>query len=201
MPLILKKIFANKQMDKLDASLIRIIIFGVFCVIWAFMLPVPTYGQTTLEDAGWTAGSVDNETGNTIYEYPNMNDDGYAVVPLQFAFPFFGQTFSMSFMWDNGLVSFYDPTANVGCNPSNAFCGGHNWNGSSGFNNTGFSYFIAPMWADMKPSPDGQTKYLTSGDSTYQRYVWKDITEFYSNGSRDSTFGLEIRADGSFDSL
>ena len=152
-----------------------------------------------MTDAGWQTTGETAASGAPVYVYPGMNDDGFAQVPLQFAFPFYGQTFTHSFMWDNGLVSFYDPNSATGCNPTTGFCSGHDWNGASGFN-SGFSYFIAPMWADMKPSPDGETRYLTHGDGTYQSYTWENITEFYSDGSRDSTFGLTIQADGNFSS-
>ena len=152
-----------------------------------------------MTDAGWQQNGLTAD-GVPIYIYPQMTDDGFATVPLQFAFPFFGQTFTHSFMWDNGLVSFYDPMSATGCNPTAGMCGGNNWSGSSGFANTGFSYFIAPMWADMKPSPDGETKYITHGNETYQQYTWENITEFYSNGERDSTFSLTIGNTGDFQS-
>jgi hypothetical protein len=49
-----------------------------------------------------------------------MGDDGWANVPLQFGFPFYGKVFTNSFMFDNGVVGFFDPVAG-GCNPANGY--------------------------------------------------------------------------------
>jgi len=129
----------------------------------------------------------------------SIGDDGYAVVPLQFGFPFYGRTFTHSFMFDNGVVGFYDPTANAGCNPQNNYCGGQQWSAPSPNTNMGqqFSYTIAPLWADIAPNPS--TKYYTQGTNEYQRYMWENIHEFYSGGSRLNTFGLELTPTGSID--
>lgn len=124
-----------------------------------------------------------------------MNDDGYAHVPLQFGFPFFGRLFTNSFMFDNGVVGFFDPTANIGCNPQNNYCGGQQWNSQpfSSNMNKQFSYMIAPYWTDVRPVA-GST-YTTQGDSTQMTYRWNNVGEYY-NPSRISSFGLQIKPSG-----
>jgi hypothetical protein len=123
-----------------------------------------------------------------------MNDDGWVNVPLQFGFPFYGKVFTNSFMFDNGVVGFFDPIAG-GCNPANGYCGGQQWNSQPFNNNMGnqFSYMIAPLWADI--APNSNTKYLTQGDATMQRYVWENIGQYYDQ-SKLQTFGLEIKPSG-----
>jgi hypothetical protein len=128
-----------------------------------------------------------------------MGDDGYVSVPLKFGFPFYGKTFTHSFMFDNGVVGLYDPIGNVGCNPQNNYCGGQQWSAPQPNTNMGsqFSYMIAPLWADIAPNPN--TKYYTQGTADYQRYMWENIHEYYSGGSRLNTFGLELKPSGSID--
>lgn len=137
--------------------------------------------------------------GSTGVVTHSMGDDGYVAVPLQFGFPFYGRTFTHSFMFDNGVVGLFDPTANAGCNPQNNFCGGQQWSAPQPNTNMGqqFSYMIAPLWADIAPNP--ATRYYTQGTGEYQRYMWENIHEFYSGGSRLNTFGLELKPTGSID--
>ncbi len=128
-----------------------------------------------------------------------MGDDGWVNVPLQFGFPFYGKVFTNSFMFDNGVVGFFDPVAG-GCNPANGYCGGQQWNAQPFSNSMSnqFSYMIAPLWADIAPIP-GTTTYQTQGDATYQRYMWNNVAEYYSaygSTPRLNTFGLEIRPSG-----
>lgn len=129
-----------------------------------------------------------------------MGDDGYVSVPLQFGFPFYGKLFTHSFMFDNGVVGLYDPVGNNGCNPQNNYCGGQQWSAVNPNVNMGpqFNYMIAPLWADIAPNPN--TKYYTEGTGQYQRYVWENIHEYYSGGSRLNTFGLELKPSGSISS-
>ena len=123
-----------------------------------------------------------------------MGDDGWVNVPLQFGFPFYGKVFTNSFMFDNGVVGFFDPVAG-GCNPANGWCGGQQWNSQPFSNNMGnqFSYMIAPLWADL--APNAQTKYLTQGDATYQKYTWENIGQYYDQ-SKLQTFDLTIKPSG-----
>lgn len=121
-------------------------------------------------------------------------DDSYVHVPLQFGFPFYGRTFTNSWMHSNGVVSFLDPAAPIqgaGYNPGAwAYC-------CEGVppttNSAQFSYMIAPLWTDLYPV--GQSRFTTQGDSTLQRYSWENIAEI-SNMSNLNTFALEIRPSG-----
>lgn len=121
-------------------------------------------------------------------------DDTYVHVPLQFGFPFYGRTFTNSWMHSNGVVSFLDPAVpvpNVGWNPAQgAYC----CEGVPPSTTTPqFSYMIAPMWTDLYPV--GQSRFRTQGDATFQRYHWENIAEI-SNMNNLNSFGLEIRPSG-----
>lgn len=122
-----------------------------------------------------------------------MGDDGYVNVPLQFSFPFYGQSFNDSWMYDNGIVSFKQPGTSGAISP-------YQWSATP-LSNVNGSYFIAPLWADIAPK-QGTTTYIVQGDSTYQKYTWTNIGEFYSlNGGvtpRLNTFSLTIKSDGSY---
>lgn len=124
---------------------------------------------------------------------PTFSDDSYVAVPLQFGFPFYGRTFTNSWMHSNGVVSFLDPAvpiAGVGYNPGfNAYCCGDRPTGTK----PEFSFIIAPLWTDLYPVPS--STFRTEGTTTYQKYFWNNISEI-SNGNNLNTFSLEIRPSG-----
>jgi hypothetical protein len=110
-------------------------------------------------------------------------DDGYARVPLQFPFPYYGRVFTESYMFSNGVVGFLNPT-NSWC------CTGFDLRTSNG---TPFNFAIMPLQTDLINY--GQGKFLTEGTSTYQRYKWENISE-YGAPQNLNTFGVEIRPSG-----
>lgn len=94
-------------------------------------------------------------------------------------------------MYDNGVVSFLEPGTPGALSP-------WQWSATP-LNQAPGNYFIAPLWSDL--SPTSSTTYTTEGTPLYQRYMWNNISEYYSGGTRLNTFGLEIRPDGSYSSL
>ena len=119
----------------------------------------------------------------------NISDDGHSEVPLQFSFPFYGLQFNNSWMYDNGVISFIQPGSPGALAP-------WQWDSRPLNTFTGANYFIAPLWSDLSPVT-GTTFYTTSGDSTFQKYTWNNISEFYSGGTRFNTFSVTLRPDGS----
>ena len=112
----------------------------------------------------------------------NISDDGYARVPLQFAFPYYGRIFTESYMFSNGVIGFLNPT-NTWC------CSGFDLRTNNG---TPFSFSIMPLQTDLI---NIQGKFLTEGTPQYQRYKWENISE-YGVPSNLNTFGVEIRPSG-----
>jgi hypothetical protein len=113
----------------------------------------------------------------------NISDDGYARVPLQFGFPYYGSVFTESYMFSNGVVGFLNPT--------NSWC-------CTGFdlrvnNGTPFNFAIMPLQTDLINY--GQGRFLSEGTTQYQRYKWENISE-YGRPQNLNTFGLEIRPTG-----
>jgi len=115
-----------------------------------------------------------------------ISDDGYAGVPLQFNFPYYGQSFNQSWMFSNGIVSFQNPEQS-----------GLSWANlsiqqlSSGMGSQ-FNYSIFPLWSDLINI--GGT-FQTEGSTQFQRYKWIGISPFY-DPNRLNTFSVEIRPDG-----
>ena len=124
---------------------------------------------------------------------PTFYDDTYAPVPLQFGFPFYGRTFTNSWMHSNGVVSFLDPAVpipDVGNNPGAwAYCCGDRPTTTK----PQFQYIIAPLWTDLYATSD--SSFRTEGTSTYQKYYWNNLGEI-SNTSNKNTFSLELRPSG-----
>jgi hypothetical protein len=110
-----------------------------------------------------------------------ISDDGYARVPLQFPFPYYGRVFTESYMFSNGVVGFLNPT--------NHFC-------CSGYDitqpNHPFSFAIMPLQTDLL---NYQGRFLTEGTPQYQRYMWENISE-YGRPQNLNTFGVEIKPSG-----
>jgi hypothetical protein len=109
-------------------------------------------------------------------------DDGYARVPLQFAFPYYGRIFTESYMFSNGVVGFLNPT-NHWC------CTGFDLRTNNG---TPFSFAIMPLQTDLI---NYSGRFLTEGTPQYQRYKWENISE-YGAPQNLNTFGVEIRPSG-----
>jgi hypothetical protein len=111
-----------------------------------------------------------------------ISDDGYARVPLQFGFPYYGRVFTESYMFSNGVVGFLNPT-NSWC------CTGFDLRNNNG---TPFSFAIMPLQTDLI---NYSGRFLTEGTPQYQRYVWENISE-YGVPQNLNTFGVEIRPSG-----
>jgi hypothetical protein len=111
----------------------------------------------------------------------NISDDGYARVPLQFPFPYYGRVFTESYMFSNGVVGFLNPT--------NHFC-------CSGYDitqpNHPFSFAIMPLQTDLI---NYQGRFLTQGSTQFQRYTWENISE-YGRPDNLNTFSVEIKPSG-----
>jgi len=135
-----------------------------------------------------SAQTFDTSTGApTIVEH-NISDDGYTQVNLGFSFPFYGNTYTTSYMHSNGVVQFVNPTTRW-C------CSGINLDTNSTLSSS-YNYAIAVLWTDLiDNSTEG--RFYTQGNENYQRYQWNNISEYYN--SNRNTVGLEIRPDGSFD--
>ena len=111
-----------------------------------------------------------------------ISDDGYARVPLQFAFPFYGRIFTESYMFSNGVVGFLNPT-NSWC------CSGFDLRNNNG---TPFSFAIMPLQTDLI---NYSGRFLTQGSTQFQRYKWENISE-YGIPNNLNTFEVEIRPSG-----
>lgn len=118
-----------------------------------------------------------------------MGDDGSVNVPLEFEFPLYGKLFTDSWMYDNGIISFLQPGSPGSISP---------WQWSAQpLTQSGGNYFIASLWADIAPTQ--QTTYKYQGDSTFMKYTWTNIAEYYSAwdpSPRYSTFSTTIKPDG-----
>jgi hypothetical protein len=124
--------------------------------------------------------------------YYNIPDDGYAIVPIPFGFPFYGRLFTHSVMFDNGVVSFYDPLS------ESARLGGQQFNASPLSNNIGsnFHYSIMPLWTDLVGNANSRFYTQTDG-STYLKYSWENVQQ-WGQPNRINSFGLQIRPNGLF---
>ena len=110
-------------------------------------------------------------------------DDGFAHVPLQFPFPYYGRIFTDSYMFSNGVVGF-GSVNNHWC------CSGYDLRYAQGYQ---FNFSIMPLQTDLINYGSG--RFLTEGTTQYQRYTWENISE-YGRPNNLNTFGVEIRPSG-----
>ena len=144
------------------------------------------------------------ETRVTEPNQDTIRDDRYAEVPLQFVFPFYGQNFITSYMFDNGVLGFQDPSQSGV--QSHWCCDGLDLEtlAQNGTDISQYSFVIAPLWTDLidlKLDTDGDgvvdSGYFTDGDTTQQIYIWRNIAE-YRNAQRLNTFQVTIKPDGTY---
>ena len=119
--------------------------------------------------------------------YYNISDDGHAIVPIPFGFPFYGKLFTHSIFFDNGTVSFYTPNQE----PQRWGAGttGGNFSGNMG---SQFYYSIMPLWTDLI---NYNGAHYTQQSNQHLKYTWENVSEF-GNLNSSNTFSLEIRPTG-----
>jgi len=125
----------------------------------------------------------------------NLYDDSWVNVPLQFGFPFYGQTFDMSTMYSNGAVQFGRPVPE-GSWPSwnNTFCcQGIRLNANTP---EGYHYSILPLQTDLAGWSGNQ--HYTLGNGNSMTYGWYGVEQFGYSGNK-SSFELKIDKTGGID--
>ena len=118
-----------------------------------------------------------------------IGDDGWIEVPLDFTFPFYGNSYVTSFMFSNGVVGFLDPldVPGTGIVHDGLCCNGENFEG--GATGVRFHYTIMPWHTDLIDT--GVGKFYTQGDETFQKYMWENLAEYYDRNT-SNTFDLTI---------
>ena len=157
---------------------VKTLLFGLL-----LFLAAPAAGQ-------YTAPPTD-ATAHTIC------DDCYANVPLGHAFPFYGETFTNSWMMANGVVMFRNPTDfSFQSWPDKGWCcNGLEVANIAANKQDKFSFAIAPFWTDLiQKDNDGGFYSKTSADGT--KYWWVRIEEY--NKNHENTFSLEILPSGDY---
>tara|TARA_B100000427_G_scaffold104232_1_gene86303 strand:+ start:7707 stop:9917 length:2211 start_codon:yes stop_codon:yes gene_type:complete len=157
---------------------VKTLLFGLL-----LFLAAPAAGQ-------YTAPPTD-ATSHTIC------DDCYANVPLGHAFPFYGETFTNSWMMANGVVMFRNPTDfSFQSWPDKGWCcNGLEVANIAANKQDKFSFAIAPFWTDLiQKDNDGGFYSKTSADGT--KYWWVRIEEY--NKNHENTFSLEILPTGDY---
>lgn len=137
--------------------------------------------------ACWALLPINYSASNAQTTTYQIGDDGYAHVPIPFSFPLYTKTFTESWMYDNGVVSFLKPGTPGALNPGQ-------WNAPGSLAQTNANYFIAALWSDLSPTTN--TVYSTNSDGTYLKYTWSNISEYYSGGTRLSSFSTTIKPSG-----
>ena len=123
-------------------------------------------------------------------------DDGWVEVPLDFTFPFYGNSYVTSFMFSNGVVGFLDPldVPGTGYVYDGLCCSGQDF--SSGATGVRFNYTIMPWHTDLIDTGIG--RFYTQGDETFQKYMWENLSEYYDRNT-SNTFDLTIYPMGNID--
>ena len=117
-----------------------------------------------------------------------IGDDGWIEVPLDFTFPFYGNSYVTSFMFSNGVVGFLDPldVPGTGIVYDGLCCQGQDL---TSFTGVRFNYTIMPWNTDLIDT--GVGKFYTQGDESFQKYMWENLSEYYDRNT-SNTFDLTI---------
>jgi hypothetical protein len=148
---------------------------------------IPNGGGTVVNVATGSAAlplqNIANTPGATnLY----LGDDSGQNVPLGFTFPYWGQNFTNSWMYSNGIVSFVN-----GNLPGAGCCSGLDL---SRLTDTRYNYMIAPMWTDLIDTTGQATWYKRTTDSMI--YGWYGTKEYGTNNS--NSFEVDINSTGAF---
>ena len=119
--------------------------------------------------------------------YYNMWDDGYARVDLPFAFPFYGQLFTTSYMYTNGVVGFLN-------NNWGFCCDGTDLNNQVSQPNSPWNYAIYALNTDLIPGPNSEFYTQVTDSGTGLRYSWVNVPEIGT--ALNNTFHVQIKDSG-----
>mgnify|MGYP003340455409 FL=1 len=147
-------------------------------------IPIGQTGLTVNVATGSAALPLQNIANTTGAQHLYLGDDSSANIPLEFNFPFWGQTFSNSWMYSNGIVSF--TSGNI---PGAGCCGGQNL---STLRDTRYNYMIAPLWTDLIDTTGQATWVLKNSNSA--TYGWYGTKEYGTNNS--NSFEVNINSNG-----
>jgi len=120
--------------------------------------------------------------------YYNMTDDGWAQVNLPFAFPFYGQTFTTSYMYTNGVIGFLNPNWGGYC------CDGTDLNQERFVPNSPWNFAIYALNTDLYPGPNSQFYTERTNNGNGLRYHWDRVVELGT--ANENTFNVELRNTG-----
>jgi len=120
--------------------------------------------------------------------YYNMTDDGWAQVNLPFGFPFYGQVYTTSFMYTNGVVGFLNPNWSGYC------CDGTDLNGQRFQANSPWNYAIYALNTDLYPGQNSQFYTQLTDNGTGIRYTWENVLQIGTNN--ENTFSVNIKDSG-----
>ena len=119
--------------------------------------------------------------------YYNMTDDGYAQVNLPFTFPFYGNNYTTSYMFTNGVIGFL--------NPNNSFCcDGVDLNEQALIPNSPWNYAIYALNTDLYPGTNSTFYTQQTDGGTGLRYTWDKVVEIGTN--LENTFSVNIKDTG-----
>jgi hypothetical protein len=119
--------------------------------------------------------------------YYQMWDDGFARVDLPFAFPFYGNLYTTSYMYTNGVVGFLN-------NNWGFCCDGTNLNGQAGTPNSPWNYAIYALNTDLIPGPSSEFYTQVTDGGTGLKYSWVNVPEIGTN--LNNTFHVQIKDSG-----
>ena len=119
--------------------------------------------------------------------YYNMSDDGYAQVNLPFTFPFYGQNYTTSYMYTNGVVGFLN-------NNWGFCCDGTDLNNQASQQNSPWNYAIYALNTDLYPGPNSTFYTQQTDGGTGLRYTWDRVIEIGTN--LENTFSVNINNTG-----
>ena len=139
-------------------------------------------GLTVSVMTGSNIPELQNIRNNPAARQVQLGDDGNVNVPLQFQFPYFGQTFSNSWMHSNGVVSFQNPSVT-----GNFCCSGVDLTRTT---DSRYNYAIMPLWTDLYARTSASTYVLGTENSV--TYGWYGTGQYANNNNRSS---FEVRLD------
>jgi len=142
-----------------------------------YAVAVSTFPDSNFEGNGGSGGryviNIDTIDGTLL----SLGDDSSVEVPLEFAFPFQGETYTSVFVNSNGNLTFGSGDTDFS---------------ESTFELLGDQPRIAPLWDDLSPNQGGLV--IADSDSGSFSVTFQDVPEFFA--TTGNTFTVTLDAGG-----
>ena len=171
-------------------SILRCILAITGCMLVANAAPLQTLARSTGPDLAGSAQGFETVSNNYSQDYQRsgqpLDDSLDEHVPIGFAFPFNGSSYTELIISSNGVI-YFRPGGAFGSNADRSVAA--HYSNVQLSDNSGSPRALLdalyPYWDDLNPNNGGSIKYGTVGSGAGQHFVvsWENVPHYNASGS------------------